>query len=161
MKKVEEKHWVFHAHVEDRAGAVTSIASAFSNEGLSIDTIVGHGQEQRVATDGSVVLTFRCTEDEKNLMVRKVTRLSKIRELAEHPYESRGLRKSLIMLVSRELKPADVAGETVFLTCEAVQHDDEGWTYFLAGPPSEIDPCLERLAAEGIVEDVVYSIVGL
>ena len=161
MDEAERRHWVFHAHVEDRAGAVTSIASAFSNEGISVDTIVGHGQEQRAGTDGSVVLTFWCTEDEKDVMVRRVKRLSKVRELTEQAYESHSLRKGVIMLIARDLTPADVAGETVFLTCEKVKHDNHGWTYFLAGPPSEMDPVLERLAEEGIVKDLVYAIVGL
>jgi len=38
MNDTERNHWVFRAHVLDRAGALTSIASAFSNEGVSIDT---------------------------------------------------------------------------------------------------------------------------
>ena len=58
----EKKHWVFRARVYDRTGALTSIASAFSNEGVSIDTVVGHGFEERAGVDGSVVLTFWCTE---------------------------------------------------------------------------------------------------
>ena len=67
--------WIFRAHVLDRAGALTSIASAFSNDGVSIDTVVGHGFEERAGVDGSVVLTFCCTRDEKDKMVRKVRRL--------------------------------------------------------------------------------------
>ena len=39
----EKKHWVFRVGVADRAGALTSIASAFSNRGISIETVVGHG----------------------------------------------------------------------------------------------------------------------
>jgi len=156
------QHWVFRAHVVDRAGALTSIASAFSNEGISIDTVVGHGSEQRAGVDGSVVLTFFCTEDEKDVMVRKVKRLSKVRSVEEHPYDSQKLRKSALVRVTRALRPRDVAGEESFLTCEQVDEDKtHGWTYLLAGSPSELDQVLERLGAEGIVTDLVYSIVGL
>ena len=56
-----KQHWVFRAHVMNRAGALTSIASAFSNEGISIDTVVGHGTEEHAGVDGSVVLTFFCS----------------------------------------------------------------------------------------------------
>ena len=108
MDDKERQHWVFRAHVADRAGALTSIASAFSNEGISIDTVVGHGTEERTLVGGSVVLTFYCTEDEKDVMVRKVKRLSKVAGLEEHPYESQSLRKSAIVSVTRELKPRDV-----------------------------------------------------
>jgi hypothetical protein len=33
--------------------------------------------------------------------------------------------------------------------------------YFLAGSPSELDPVLARFAEEGILSDIVYSVVGL
>ncbi|MCD6392701.1 MAG: ACT domain-containing protein [Planctomycetes bacterium] len=160
MNGKEKRHWVFRAHVADRAGALTSIASAFSNEGISIDTVVGHGTEERTLVGGSVVLTFYCTEQEKDVMVRKVKRLSKVTGLEEHPYESQSLRKSAIVSVTRKLKPRDVAGDEAFLTCEMVKKETF-WTYFLAGSPSELDQILGRLAKAGVVEDIVYSIVGL
>jgi hypothetical protein len=42
-----------------------------------------------------------------------------------------------------------------------VNSDNEGFTYFLAGSPSELDPVLQKLAGNGVVKDIVYSIVGL
>jgi hypothetical protein len=161
MNRAERTHWVFRAHVVDRAGALTSIASAFSNEGVSIDTVVGHGVEERAGVDGSVVLTFNCSEADKDRMVRKVKRLSKVTELEEHPYESQSLRKSAIILATRQLKPQDVVGENAFLTSELVNQDAHGWTYLLAGSPSDLDPVLERLASAGVIKDVVYSVLSL
>jgi acetolactate synthase small subunit len=161
VNEPQTARWIFRAHVVDRAGALTSIASAFSNEGVSIDTVVGHGFEERAGVDGSVVLTFTCSEQDKDKMVRKVRRLSKVVSLEEHPYESQWLRKSAVIRTKRRLKPRDVAGETSFLTSELVQQDAQGWTYFLAGSPSELDPVLERLETEGVVTDIVYSILGL
>jgi hypothetical protein len=161
MSENEKLHWVFRAHVMDRAGALTSISSAFSNEGISIDTVVGHGFEERAGVDGSVVLTFCCSEQEKDVMVRKVKRLSKVIQLEEHPYDSQKLRKSVIVLADRRLKPSDVAGDESFLTCELVHSEGLKWTYFLAGSPSKLDPVLERLETGGVVKDIVYSIVGL
>ena len=161
MNNAESSRWVFRAHVVDRAGALTSIASAFSNEGVSIDTIVGHGFEARAGVDGSVVLTFCGSEADKDKMVRKVRRLSKVKQLEEHPYESQSLRKSAVVLVARELKPCDVVGETAFLTSELVKKDSHGWTYLLAGSPSDLDPVLERLETAGVVKDVIYSVLSL
>ena len=161
MNDAEKRHWVFRAHVQDRAGALTSIASAFSNEGISIDTVVGHGLETHAGVDGSVVMTFWCNEREKDLMVRKVRRLSKVTGLEEHAYNSKNLRKSAIITTNRRLAPPDVAGEQTFLTCELVNTADETWVYFLAGSPSELDPVLERLATHGVIRDIVYSVVGL
>ncbi|NQU22525.1 MAG: hypothetical protein HQ567_14705 [Candidatus Nealsonbacteria bacterium] len=161
MTNAAMSHWVFRAHVLDRAGALTSIASAFSNEGVSIDTVVGHGVEERAGVDGSVVLTFYCSEADKDKMVRKVRRLSKVTQLEEHPYHSQSLRKSAVVLTARELKPRDVVGEATFLTRELVQQDVHGWTYLLAGSPSDLDPILERLATDGVVKDIVYSVLSL
>ena len=162
MSEPIKQHWVFRANVVDRAGALTSIASAFSNEGISIDTVVGHGGEQHAGIDGSVVLTFFCSEAEKDVMVRKIKRLSKVRSLEEHPYESQNLRKSAILRATRQLRPHDVAGDESFLTCEQVNEDKtRGWTYLLAGSPSELDQVLGRLGEEGIITDIVYSIIGL
>jgi len=156
-----KRHWVFRAHVVDRAGALTSIASAFSNEGISIDTVVGHGMEPRAGIDGSVVLTFFCDEADKDVMVRKVRRLSKVRSLKEKPYESQALRKSAIVRATRRLVPRDVAGEASFLTSEKVAQDAHGWTYLLAGSPSQLDPVLERLESDGVIKDIVYSVLSL
>jgi len=159
--EAEKKHWVFRAHVYDRAGALTSIASVFSNEGVSIDTVVGHGFEERAGVDGSVVLTFRCSEAEKDVMVRKVKRLSKVIDLQEHPYESQSLRKSAVIRTARRLVPRDVAGDESFLTSELVKQDARGWVYLLAGSPSELDPVLEKLETAGAVKDIIYSILSL
>ena len=156
-----KRHWVFRAHVADRAGALTSIASAFSNEGVSIDTVVGHGMEPRAGIDGSVVLTFFCSEQEKDKMVRKVRRLSKVFALEERPYQSQVLRKSAVVLAARRLRPQDVAGEESFLTSELVRTDPSGLIYFLAGSPSELDAVLGRLESAGVVKDIVYSVLGL
>jgi acetolactate synthase small subunit len=161
MKNETARHWVFRAHVVDRAGALTSIASAFSNEGISIDTVVGHGIEECAGVDGSVVMTFRCSASEKDIMVRKIRRLSKVTALEEHPYESQDLRKSAVVTATRRLAPRDVAGEQTFITCEIVNTNSKEWTYFLAGSPSELDSILERLEKEGIIKDIVYSVVGL
>lgn len=161
MGNKDRFHWVFRAHVLDRAGALTSIASAFSNEGISIDTVVGHGFEERAHVDGSVVLTFCCSREEKDVMVRKVKRLNKVIELEEHPYESQKLRKSAVVRTTRRLAPRDVAGHESFLTCEVVDAGPPEWTYFLAGSPSQLDPILVQLETDGTVTDIVYSIVGL
>ena len=156
----EKKHWVFRVGVADRAGALTSIASAFSNRGISIETVVGHGAAFPGASGGAVVTTFWCTAAEKDQIVRVVGRLSKVVSLAEHPYESESLRKSALVRVTRRLNPPDVAGRETFLTCELVSEEDGIYRYFLAGSPSELDPILARFVDEGILTDIVYSVIG-
>lgn len=157
----EKKHWVFRVGLADRAGALTSIASAFSNRGISIDTVVGHGAAYTTRHDGTVVVTFWCTEAEKDEIVRVVKRLTKVTTLEEHPYDSETLRKSALLHTTRRLSPHDVAGREAFITCELMKQERGIYTYFVAGSPSELDPILARFAEEGILQDVVYSVVGL
>ncbi|MBT7862300.1 MAG: hypothetical protein HN712_18420 [Gemmatimonadetes bacterium] len=154
------RHWVFRVGVADRAGALTSIASAFSNRGISLETIVGHGTPYPGSEGGAIVATFWCTEEEKEAIVRVVGRLSKVTYLEEHAYESSLLRKSALVKVGRPLRPLDVAGQETFLNCEHVGDADGDYTYFLAGAPSELDPVLMRLAEEGILRQTVYSVIG-
>jgi hypothetical protein len=154
------RQWVFCVGVADRAGALTSIASAFSNRGISLETIVGHGTPYPGAPGGAVVATFWCSEAEKDAIVRLVRRLSKVTHLEERPYESTLLRKSALIRVSRRLRPADVAGEDCFLICELVAQAGDQHTYFLAGPPSELDPVLMRLVREDILLHMVCSVIG-
>ena len=156
-----KKHWVFRVRLADRAGALTSIASAFSNRGISIDTVVGHGAAHTSSHDGTVVVTFWCTEQEKDEIVRVVGRLSKTTGLEEHPYESEILRKSGLIEVTRRLTPRDVAGRETFLTCELIKEDRGVYTYFFAGSPSELDPILASFIEQDILTDIVYSTVGL
>ena len=61
-------------------------------------------------------------------------------------------------------RTAKIGGQTIeetFLTCERMSREPERWDYFLAGAPVELDPVLKRLEAEGVVTDIVYSVMGL
>jgi hypothetical protein len=66
-----------------------------------------------------------------------------------------------MILASRELKPRDVVGKKTFLTTELVKTTPQGWSYFLAGSPSDLDPVLERLETAGVVKDIIYSVLSL
>lgn len=155
------QHWFLRVWVHDRAGALTSIASAVSNRGVSIDSVIGHGADKSAGFAGTVLLTFRCNEDEKNAIKRVIRRLSKIKKVEERPYLSENLRKSAVVKVKRELYPKDVAGKTRFLTCELMKKDSTGWSYFLAGSPNQIDPVLRKLEKAGLCLDLAYSITAL
>ena len=54
-----------------------------------------------------------------------------------------------------------MVGDNTFLTSELVKHEPAGWTYFLAGSPSDLDPVLERLEIAGVIKDIVYSVLSL
>jgi len=66
-----------------------------------------------------------------------------------------------VVKTRRELGPRDLATDTKFLTCEAMHNDSTGWTYFLGGPPNELDPILHELKEARVLLDQVYSITAL
>lgn len=155
------RHWVFRARVVHRAGALTSMASVFSNEGINIDTIVGHGATQNAALQGSIVITFQSTETEKNVLMRKIKRLNKVIDIEVQPYESKDLRKSVIISVSRQLSPEDVDNKISLVCHQQLGETLAGWLYFLAGSPNELDRVLSQLEEEDIINDMVYSVIVL
>jgi hypothetical protein len=155
------KHWFIRIWVDDRAGSLTSIASAFSNRGISIDSVVGHGSDASAGFGGTVLVTFTCSEDEKEAIKRILGRLPKIKRVEEHPYLGDNLRKTVVAKTRRKLAPKDVAGESSFLTCELMYHDSTGWTYFLGGSPNQLDPILHRLKQQRLLVDQVYAITAL
>jgi len=155
------KHWFIRIWVDDRAGALTSIASAFSNRSISLDSVVGHGSDTSSGCGGTVLVTFTCTEEEKATIKRILSRLSKVKKVEEHPYLGDNLRKTVVTKTKRKLAPKDVAGESSFLTCELMYNDSTGWTYFLGGSPNQLDPILHRLKKQGILVDQVYAITAL
>ena len=75
MTDTEKKYWMFHITSADCAGALTSISAAFSNEGVNILTIIGHG----ACPDkkGAIEIGFEGDEQTKDVLIRKIKRLSK------------------------------------------------------------------------------------
>ena len=77
MDRKNETYWIFHINVMDCAGALTSVSAAFSNENISIDTAIGHAADKDAGTEARVVVSFWASEEEKDIMERKIKRLSK------------------------------------------------------------------------------------
>jgi len=75
MTDAEKKYWMFHVTSSDCAGALTSVAAAFSNDGVNILTVIGHG----ACPDrkGLIEIGFESDEQTKDVLVRKIKRLSK------------------------------------------------------------------------------------
>ena len=77
MDRNDQEYWIFHIKVMDCAGALTSVSAAFSNENINIDTAIGHAADEANGTDAKVVVSFWASEEEKDIMMRKIKRLSK------------------------------------------------------------------------------------
>lgn len=73
--------WILKASVMDRSGALTSIASAFSNQGINLDAAAGFGALENSPSQGNVVVAFHGTEDQRDIMVRRIKRLQKVTQV--------------------------------------------------------------------------------
>ncbi len=91
MENAEKNYWMFHITTSDCAGALTSIAAAFSNESVNILTIIGHGAcpERK----GVIEIGFESDEQIKEVLVRKIKRLSKAISIKEEITSSDELAK--------------------------------------------------------------------
>ena len=99
MTATEKKYWMFHVTSTDCAGALTSIAAAFSNEGVNILTVIGHG----ACPDrkGVIEIGFESDDQTKEVLVRKIKRLSKAIDIKK---EETSLKK-ISKIISKVAQP--------------------------------------------------------
>ncbi len=90
-------YWIFIIDVRDCAGSLTSVASAFSNEGVNVDKIIGQGQQNDSDDKGQIIVGFNQTEERKDVMSRKIKRLPKVVKLLEEEAS----RERLIEIISQ------------------------------------------------------------
>ena len=94
MTETEKKYWMFHITSSDCAGALTSVAAAFSNEGVNILTVIGHGSSpDSPDRKGLIEIGFEGDEQTKEVLVRKIKRLSKAISVKEEETTMDDLQK--------------------------------------------------------------------
>ena len=81
MTEHNDPYWQFKISVSDCAGALTSVAAAFSNEGISIDMITGRKME--AGKNGLIMVGFESSKESKDILVRKINRLTKVLDIEE------------------------------------------------------------------------------
>ena len=91
MTDAEKNYWMFYITTSDCAGALTSIAAAFSNEDVNILTIIGHGACP--SKKGVIEIGFESDDQTKDVLVRKIKRLSKAISIKEEETSSDELAK--------------------------------------------------------------------
>ena len=87
MTEHNDPYWLFNISVSDCAGALTSVAAAFSNEGISIDMIKGRKME--AGKSGLIMLGFISSKQGKDVLVRKIKRLTKVIDIEERQSSSK------------------------------------------------------------------------
>ena len=77
MTTTTHRAWILKASVVNRSGTLTSIASAFSNQGINLDAALALGPDHDM-DQGSVAVVFQSTEEQKDFMIRRIQRLPKV-----------------------------------------------------------------------------------
>ena len=101
MDESHKTYWVFRVQVVDRAGALTSVSSAFSNSNINVDTVVGYGADEDAGWQPEVIVGFWASEEEKNVMTRRIERLSKVTRVACTQGNPSGQRDSVHHIVEQ------------------------------------------------------------
>jgi ACT domain-containing protein len=101
MNELEMHYWVFRIQVQDCAGALTSVSSAFSNSVVNIDTIAAHGADENLGVDAAVTVIFVSDEEEKEVLLRKIKRLTKVNSIDVSKCNVKKLRKSIIRVAAK------------------------------------------------------------
>lgn len=83
MTETDIRYWQFTISVSDCAGAMTSVAAAFSNEDVSID--ITAGRSLPADKNGLVIVGFESPAEVKDILVRRIERLTKVIGLQQQP----------------------------------------------------------------------------
>ena len=95
MSEKQETFWVFKISVSDCAGALTSVASSFSNQEVNIDVITG--TRAYVDKHGIIMVGFQSDEETKEVLIRKIKRLVKVEKLHHEETELKSLAELVEM----------------------------------------------------------------
>jgi len=74
-------NWKFKIVANNCAGALTSVAAAFSNENVNITKVTS--DETDLKGETVIWIDFESSVDEKDILVRKIKRLTKVNSISE------------------------------------------------------------------------------
>lgn len=153
--------WLFIVRVQDKPGVLTRMASVFSNRGVSLDSITGHGALGNIL--GTLIITLRATEKKKNELERTLRRVNDITSVMVYDYNHAHLRKSSLVCLKagfEEMKKKwiDWQEETGL---ELVKSGEGDSVYLITGKPITVDALVEKLIKEELLLDIVSSTIAV
>lgn len=150
-----EQRWVFVVRALDKPGTLTATAAAFSNRGVSLESILASGIAPTTLEDGRLILIFRATSEKKALLQRTLERLSIIFQVDAYTYEDERLRAIAVA----KLSPTAVIAPPQNYSVEDIATTDTGQTVMLTGAPPLIETAISELRDQGHLQDVVMSYI--
>ena len=152
------RDWVMLLKVENRPGALTAIATAFSNRGISVPVILGSGVESNDGVGNNILLSFRSTERKRRTMERTLGRMKRVREVHVFSWDDERIRSLAVLQLSPSPRLANLPGG---LFAETISLDDESRTTLLVGRPSQVESAVEDLREAGELRDLVQALLAL
>ncbi len=151
--------YAFVLKLTDQVGSMEIIAATFAHRGVSLTGSLGSDGTDDPEGRATVIVTFRAPPAKKEIIRRALSRLSRVRSLAEYPMDSPHLRKSAVLRVAGQLPPSDPPPAHF----ERIVRDEaaDETTYLLVDRPDAVDAFLERVRAEGRLRDVTTTVIGL
>lgn len=156
------KKWLFVIRVVDKPGVLTRVASVFSNRGVSLDSITGHGALGAIR--GTLVVTLQATEKKKNELERTLRRVNTINSVAVYDYTCNHLRKSSLICLGADPDKLERLWEEwgKIVRVELVKSEDDDYTvYLITGEPAKVDALLKELIGKELLTDIVSSIIAV
>lgn len=153
--------WLFIVRVQDKPGVLTRMASVFSNRGVSLDSITGHGALGNIR--GTLIITLQATEKKKYELERTLRRVNDITSVVVYDYRHSHLRKSSLVCLKagfEEMKKiqSEWQEETGL---ELVKSGDGDSVYLITGKPVVVDALVEKLIQEELLIDIVSSTIAV
>ncbi|GIV16486.1 MAG: hypothetical protein KatS3mg022_1921 [Armatimonadota bacterium] len=152
------EHWVFVIKVQDKPGALTAIASAFSSRGVSLETTLGSSAASMLGAPSTIVLSFHATERKKETLWRTLSRLQQVLQVQAYPYGSRELRSIAIVRVAPDEK-MDLP--TKGLQTEIISERGDSKTLLITGSTQAVDKAVEMLRERGTLLDTVTTVMAV
>lgn len=149
------QRWVFVVRALDKPGTLTATAAAFSNRGVSLESILASGIAPTTLENGRLILIFRATPEKKDLLQRTLERLSIIFRVDAYTYDDERLRAIAVAKLDRAVTIA----ANDHLSVEKIAQTESGHIVMLTGRPPVVETAISELRAQGDLQDVVISYI--
>lgn len=138
---MSERRWLFAIRAQDRPGALTAVANAFSHRGVSVRMILGAGSMTEAADSGNIFVAFEATENKKTALLRVIGRLAKVISVESFAFDSEQVRELAIVHAAPD-RAADVPPPATGIPIGPRQ-------ILLIGPPAAVEQAMKALAEAG------------
>lgn len=150
------ERWVFAIKSQDRPGVLTAAAAVFSHRGVSLETILGSGGAATGTEEGRVMLSFRASKRQQEMLLRIIERLATVEQVQAYPYNSPQVRAIAVLRLAQAMKP-----EAKNVQIEIIQADSQSQTLLLTGSTSVVEEMLQQFKVQGVLLDVAVSVMAV